>query len=638
MADAVVSTVRINIEADTGDSESRINRLNQSLKSLGKGAKGDGSKQVKATGDAAGKAAEKVNGLTMALGKLGRAFGRIMLYRALRSVIKAITESFSEGLQNAYAFSAGLETAGHRFAAAMDQMSGSAGIMKNQLGSAFISLLAAIAPIVNAIIGLITRLAVAMSMLFSAFTGGTWLRATKGAEDLASACGGGAAAAKEWKNQLLGFDEINRLEDPGDTGGGGGGGAAGLSDMFEEVELTGFFAALHEKIEELKNSLDFEPLKKSIETLKEAFKGLASTIDKGLRWAWDNVLVPLAHWTIEKYLPAVIDQLAAAFDFLSAALNAVAPYAEWIWEHFLKPLAKWTGDAIITSLQTMTDLFHDLADLLNGDISFEEFVGQLTPLETVFLAIGTAVLGVNTVLGIFSGVVTVCTTLAGVFGGVLAFITSPIGLVILGISALIAVGIVLYKHWDDIQAKAKEVWEKIHSYFSTKIDAIKEKLTAWSSDWSLAISEISGFIMSLVNPIQTVIGWIESLINAIRNLDSMSISPGVSSAIANDTHTGGNYYASGGFPESGQLFLAREAGPELVGTMGGRTAVANNDQIVAGISQGVYNAVVSAMSGMSSNRGGGAVVLNVNGREFMRAVYEDGNAVANEHGISLIRT
>ena len=45
--------------------------------------------------------------------------------------------------------------------------------------------------------------------------------------------------------------------------------------------------------------------------------------------------------------------------------------------------------------------------------------------------------------------------------------------------------------------------------------------------------------------------------------------------------------ASGGFVEAGQMFIAREAGPEMVGTMGGRTAVANNDQIVAGIAGGV---------------------------------------------------
>ena len=46
-------------------------------------------------------------------------------------------------------------------------------------------------------------------------------------------------------------------------------------------------------------------------------------------------------------------------------------------------------------------------------------------------------------------------------------------------------------------------------------------------------------------------------------------------------------YASGGFPDEGQLFIAREAGAEMVGSMNGRTAVANNDQIVEGIAGGV---------------------------------------------------
>lgn len=49
-------------------------------------------------------------------------------------------------------------------------------------------------------------------------------------------------------------------------------------------------------------------------------------------------------------------------------------------------------------------------------------------------------------------------------------------------------------------------------------------------------------------------------------------------------------YASGGYPTTGEMFIAREAGPEYVGTMGGHTAVANNDQIVSGIASGVASA------------------------------------------------
>lgn len=60
-------------------------------------------------------------------------------------------------------------------------------------------------------------------------------------------------------------------------------------------------------------------------------------------------------------------------------------------------------------------------------------------------------------------------------------------------------------------------------------------------------------------------------------------------------------YATGGFPQMGELFIAREAGPEMVGNIGGRSAVANNDQIVEGISAGVYAAVSAAMQGGEDN-------------------------------------
>lgn len=57
----------------------------------------------------------------------------------------------------------------------------------------------------------------------------------------------------------------------------------------------------------------------------------------------------------------------------------------------------------------------------------------------------------------------------------------------------------------------------------------------------------------------------------------------------------GHGYASGGFPQTGEFFMARESGPELVGRMGNRNVVANNDQIVEGIKSGVYKSVFDAL-------------------------------------------
>ncbi len=92
--------------------------------------------------------------------------------------------------------------------------------------------------------------------------------------------------------------------------------------------------------------------------------------------------------------------------------------------------------------------------------------------------------------------------------------------------------------------------------------------------------------------------------------------------------------AGGGFPETGQMFIAREAGPELVGRIGRRTAVANNDQIV----QGIASAVRSAMAGANNPNGGGTTRITVqnvlNGRAIGESVIEYHNGKVKQTGHS----
>lgn len=68
-------------------------------------------------------------------------------------------------------------------------------------------------------------------------------------------------------------------------------------------------------------------------------------------------------------------------------------------------------------------------------------------------------------------------------------------------------------------------------------------------------------------------------------------------------------FASGGFPTTGQMFIAREAGPELVGRIGNKTAVANNDQITAGIASAVYSAMMAANEDGNSGNGSNARIV-----------------------------
>lgn len=90
-------------------------------------------------------------------------------------------------------------------------------------------------------------------------------------------------------------------------------------------------------------------------------------------------------------------------------------------------------------------------------------------------------------------------------------------------------------------------------------------------------------------------------------------------------------YANGGYPSNGEMFIARENGiPEMVGSIGGRTAVANNDQIVEAVSIGVYNAVVDAMSRSGGNKQ--PTIVQINGREVFRAVQDESTAYSRRTG------
>lgn len=600
---------------------------------------------------------------------------RIAFYRFIRTIIKAITQAFQEGLQNAYAFSQGITTEGHRFAAALDSMKTAGTTMKNQLGSAFIALLAAIAPIVNTIIGLITRLANALSQIFAIFTGGTYLKAKEVPQQWGDAASGAADAAEEWKNQILGFDEINRLEAPSDGGGGGGGGGMDIGSMFEDTPIDGIFAKIKAKLDELVNSLDFGPLVKAWERLKEAVKGFADVVTDYLAWAWDNILVPLAHWVIEEAAPRLVTLLATAFEFLTAALEALKPVFQWVWDNVLKPLADFVGDTFLAFLDELIDLFEDLTALLSGKMSFSEFIDQLDGIQVAILGIITA-LGVSGLIGMFGSVVSFITglvipALIGIWGAItsvtggVSLLVAGIALLVIGlanfcmtgemskgtfymieagimavgvalsiltgswiplaIAAVVAAVVAIVTHFDKIKAA-------IQNFFQLFKNAIHDGKVTIMDFANVFINAV----MSIVSPILYVINCIASLINWIRNLLSAISSANSAMSSISRRSNSGNYglFASGGYPDEGQMFIAREAGPEMVGTIGGRTAVATNNDIVAAVSQGVANAV-SAVMGTGGNSKG-EVVLNINGREFARAIYDDQRAVNREHGTRMI--
>ncbi len=95
------------------------------------------------------------------------------------------------------------------------------------------------------------------------------------------------------------------------------------------------------------------------------------------------------------------------------------------------------------------------------------------------------------------------------------------------------------------------------------------------------------------------------------------------------------WYASGGFPNAGEMFIARERGPELVGRMGNRNAVANNSQIIDGIRAGVFEAVVNAFESMGNQKGGDKEIhihLDADAKKMFKVVREEGKKYQNSTG------
>ena len=151
-------------------------------------------------------------------------------------------------------------------------------------------------------------------------------------------------------------------------------------------------------------------------------------------------------------------------------------------------------------------------------------------------------------------------------------------------------------------------FDKIKKALADFQDKLSSTLGNGKLEWLDFAAVAVRVLMAPIDAIITLIGWLRELVNWIATvIDAFDSSPigqrinNRAQSIQDDGSIWLQGFASGGFPDEGQLFISREAGPEMVGTIGGRTAVANNDQIVEGIRQGVYEAVSAAMSSNGTN-------------------------------------
>lgn len=183
-------------------------------------------------------AAKGAGAFSERVGGLFSAFKRMAIMRIARTIIKEIGKAMAEGAQNAYMYAKKLGGGLAWIAESLDSLSSASHKMGNQFGAAWDTLLAQLVPVINTIIGYVTQ-AIAVITQFFALLGGksTYMRATDYAHAWAEETASGAAAAKEWRNQLMKFDELNRLDDPNNGGGGGSGSALDYNSMFEEAAI-----------------------------------------------------------------------------------------------------------------------------------------------------------------------------------------------------------------------------------------------------------------------------------------------------------------------------------------------------------------------------------------------------------------
>lgn len=431
--------------------------------------------------------------------------------------------------------------------------------LKATIGQGLMAALTPVIKVLNTLLGYLQKVADAfasvMSMLFGKVSTST---ETSGAVDSVAESYEGASdaaddyadsteeAAKAAKRALAGFDELNRMLAPDSE----------YSDSESEALNTDFADLLpgtttaettvedtispkiqaivdkvRELLEPLKN-IDLTPLAEAFERLKTAMEPITQKLFEGLEWAWRNLLVPLAAWTIEDLLPAFLDLLSGALNLLNRVIEALQPFAQWLWDSFLQPLAEFTGGLIVDFINSLADALTRLSDWMGEHTEgLQNFVivlgsiagsfGAVTLISQVAAAIkdlmllaSGASIAVSPLLGtIMSWIAnlgmaftTAGTKIAGLFSGVSTALTAiatglgiSVGWVVAIVAAVGAAVAAIIIYWDEIVAWAQtigkslsNVWQNILLWIEdvkSQYDGLKKKILLWAQETSKVIHE-----------------------------------------------------------------------------------------------------------------------------------------------------
>ena len=223
------------------------------------------------------------------------------------------------------------------------------------------------------------------------------------------------------------------------------------------------------------------------------------------------------------------------------------------------------------------------------------WLGNLNPKVLAVLGVVAAVIAgiapVLILLGKLAFSISSIISLVGVVAPLIGGLAAPIAIAIAAVVALIAIGVLLYKNWDKIKAKAKEMWNSIKTTFAgiktsiqNSINSVKAFLTnSWNTIKTTAKTAWNAVKSAITSPITSAKEKVKSVIDKIKSLFSISIGRILSNiktphfslswgskdfgklgSIKYPTGLNVNWYKTGGIFDAPSVIGVGEAGSEAV--------------------------------------------------------------------------
>lgn len=394
--------------------------------------------------------------------------------------------------------------------------------IKTNMMVAFTPILQAILPALNTLMAALAKATTYIASFISAIFGKTYQQSYQATQQLIDAkvamgaYGDSAKKAAKDVKGLAAIDEINTLGATNANIAGGGANNKIPQLVAPPVDTSAVDSAMKGLVDRIKSyfsDISFTPLINSFKNLKSSITPIVNNLGKSLKWFMDKILKPLTKWTIEDALPAFFNLLSSALKVLNPILEVFMDLGAWLWDKFLQPIASWTGGAIVSILNGLASILDRIGNWISEHKPFvEDFTLVLGSFALAWGAvslatnIGTLAMGAWSVV---SGIASVATT---ALGTAFDFLKTKTGMITLAIGTVIAIGVILYKHWDEIKAKAIEVWDSIKE----KFNQFKEWLgNVFVTDWSQKFGFLGDIINAYLANIRNVFDSVKRIFGGI---------------------------------------------------------------------------------------------------------------------------